>query len=80
MRLQPIDLQHPEIVALLCGPLVLFAITDGSAQQTVTKNQLLAAKQTGKQAWEAHTVSGQMKLLPYVAIDEETYSTYLHVA
>jgi DUF1680 family protein len=80
MRLEPIDLQHPETVASLCGPLVLFAITDGSAQPTVTKNQLLAAKQTRKQAWEAHAVSGELRLLPYVAIDEETYSTYLHVA
>ena len=79
IRLEPIDPQHPETVALLCGPLVLFAITNGSGQPSFTRTQLLAAKQTGKQMWEAGSAHGPMKLLPYVAIDEEQYSTYLHV-
>ena len=79
IRLEPIDPQHPETVALLCGPLVLFAITNGSGQPSFTRTQLLAAKQTGKQVWEAGSAHGPMKLLPYVAIDEEQYSTYLHV-
>jgi hypothetical protein len=45
----------------------------------LTRAQLLAARQTGKQAWEASAAPGPMKMLPYVVIDEEQYSTYLHV-
>ena len=78
MRLESIDQQHPETVALLCGPLVLFAITNGTSP-TIARAQLLAAKQAGTQTWETTATSGRMKLLPYIAIDEEQYSTYLLV-
>jgi uncharacterized protein len=79
MRLEPIDPQHNETVALVCGPPVLFPITNGSSPASVTRAQLLAAKQTGEREWQTTSGSGAMKLLPYVAIDEEQYSTYLHV-
>ena len=79
MRLEPIDPRHPQTVALLCGPLVLFAIANDSGQPSLTRTQLLGARQTGKQVWEVGAARGPMKLLPYVAIDEERYSTYLHV-
>jgi len=79
MRLEPIDPQHNETVALVCGPLVLFPITNGGSPASVTRAQLLAAKQTGEREWQTTSGSGAMKLLPYVAIDEEQYSTYLHV-
>src|SRR3984957_19334855 len=57
-RLEAIDAQHPETVALLAGPLVLFAITD--AEPAVTRTQLLAAKKTGAQSWEVTTASQPM--------------------
>ena len=41
LRLEPIDARHPDTVALLCGPQVLFATT--STTPTVTRHQLLAA-------------------------------------
>jgi hypothetical protein len=78
-RLEPIDAQHPETVALLCGPLVLFAIGSNDLQPPLTRTQLLAAGQKGKQVWEAGGPASALKLLPYVSIDEEQYSTYLHV-
>ncbi len=78
MRLEAIDPQHPETVALLCGPLVLFAITKDAAL-SITRAQLLAAKQLGEKSWEAKTANGPLQLLPYVAIDDEQYSTYLRV-
>jgi len=77
MRLQPIDPRHSETVALLCGPLVLFPIATGTAP-VVTRAQFLAAKQAG-QEWGITATSGPIRLLPYVAIDEEQYSTYLRV-
>jgi uncharacterized protein len=79
MRLEPIDAQHPDTVALLCGPLVLFAITDNGIQPALTRAQLLASRQTGKQAWETGDPDRPLRLLPYVAIDDEQYATYLHV-
>ena len=79
-RLEPIDSQHPEVVALLFGPLVLFGITDHSAAPSITRNQLLAVKQTGERLWESNADVRPRKFLPYVAIDDETYSTYLNVA
>lgn len=79
-RLEPINSRHPDTVALLNGPLVLFAINN-SDQPALTRAQLLAARQTGKQRWEFSTdaIQRPMTLLPYVAIDDERYSTYLHV-
>jgi hypothetical protein len=61
----------------LAGPLVLFAMTEG--EPTVTSARLLAAKKTGPQAWEVATQTGAVKMLPFIAIGEEQYSTYLRV-
>jgi len=77
-RLETIDARHPETVALMYGPLVLFAVT--GAQPAVTRAQLLAAKKVGAQSWEVATASVTMKMLPFVAIEDEEYATYLRVA
>jgi hypothetical protein len=77
MRLEAIDAQHPQTVALLCGPLVLFAITD--AAPPVTAEQLLAAKKIGAQSWKVETARGPLHLLPFTAIADQPYSTYLDV-
>jgi hypothetical protein len=77
-RLEPIDPQHADTVALLHGPLVLFAITD--AQPSLTRGNLLGAKRTGLQRWEVTTAGAPIKMLPFVEIDDEQYSTYLRVA
>ena len=78
MRLQPVDSQHSGIVALLCGPLVLFAITD--AAPTVTRRQILAAQKIGEQKWQVETAGGLLTMLPFTAITDEQYSTYLQIA
>ena len=76
-RLEAIDAQHPETVALLAGPLVLFAITD--AQPAITRAQLLAAKRIGAQSWQIETADGPVKMLPFTAIEDQAYTTYLRV-
>jgi DUF1680 family protein len=75
MRIEPIDPQHPQTVALLFGPLVLFAITD--AQPVLTRAELLAASRSDQQTWQIKTASGPITMLPFTAIDEQQYSTYL---
>jgi hypothetical protein len=77
LRLEPIDARHPQIVALLCGPLVLFAITNTAPD--VTSQQLLAAKKTGEQEWHVETATGPMSMLPFTDIADQQYATYVMV-
>jgi DUF1680 family protein len=76
-RLEPIDARHPETVALLAGPIVLFAITD--SQPEVTRAQLLAVKKMVPEVWHVETASGVLKMMPFTAIDNQQYLTYLRV-
>lgn len=75
-RLEPVDARHPKTVALVVGPLVLFPI--GSAQSAVTRAQLLAATQN-KREWTSTTPNGPIRFLPYMDIDQESYSTYTQI-
>jgi DUF1680 family protein len=77
LRLEAIDTRHPQTVALLCGPLVLFAITD--VPPPVTARQLLSAKKTGPESWQVETDNGPMGMLPFTAIGDQQYSTYVIV-
>jgi uncharacterized protein len=76
-RLEAIDPQHPDIVALMHGPLVLFPIT--TAAPAITRKQLLAAKRSGTKAWQVETPSGSITLIPFTEITDEAYTTYLRV-
>jgi uncharacterized protein len=75
LRLEAIAPRHPQTVALLCGPLVLFPIT--GVAPALTARQLLSAKKTGREAWQVETGRGQMDLLPFTAIGDQQYSTYV---
>jgi uncharacterized protein len=77
-RLEPLDPRHSNTVALLCGPLVLFAI--GETSPAVTRRQLLAATKLGNGSWRAESASRPLTLLPFTAISDEPYSTYLLVS
>jgi hypothetical protein len=75
LRLTPIDERHSQIVALLYGPVALFAIEPGS--QSITRQQLLAAQRIGNSAaWEVATENGKVRMIPYAAIQNETYRLY----
>ena len=74
MRLEPIHPQQPRTVALLFGPLVLFAIT--STQPSLTGAELLGASRVEERTWQIKTASGPIKMLPFTEIGEEQYSTY----
>lgn len=76
-RLQPVDAQHPETVALVFGPLVLFAIAD--SPPVFNRDALLAAKRMDRRSWQIQATDGVIKMLPFVDIREEQYSTYLRV-
>lgn len=77
LHLEALDARHPETVALLGGPLVLFPI--GDPPPALTRAELLAAKRTAAQSWEITTHARQFKMLPFTAIVDEPYSTYLQI-
>jgi DUF1680 family protein len=78
-RLQAVDPQHPNNVALLAGPLCLFAV--GAPDQTFTRQQLLNAKQTvaGSTNWTVQSSAGPITLRSFPAIRNEKYRLYLAV-
>lgn len=77
MRLESVDPRHPQIVALVRGPLVLFAVSD--AQPVLTRADLLAANRVGERSWQVKTASASFKMLPFTEIGDEQYTTYLRV-
>jgi uncharacterized protein len=77
-RLAAIDAAHTDTVALLVGPLVLFALTDD--QPRLSAGQLLAARRSGAQGWEVATDDGLVPFLPFTAIGEQQYTTYLKLS
>ena len=77
-RLESVDSQHADTVAVLSGPLVLFAL--GESQRAVSRAQLKAVKKTGAQSWQVETGAGPLKMMPWTAIADEPYSTYLRIA
>jgi hypothetical protein len=79
MRLEAIDANHPNTVALVRGPLVLFPITENSPP--VTRRQLLSAVRLPRlSGWRADSDSGPLQFLPFTAIEDQRYTTYLNVA
>jgi uncharacterized protein len=81
MRLEPIDAQHPELVALLYGPLVLMAVKEkeGAPLPKVTRAELLAAGRVSERKWQVTSASGPVALLPFTWLGSRPYTTYLYV-
>jgi DUF1680 family protein len=78
LRLQPVDANHPNVVALLQGPLVLFAVAD--SQPSFDRNRLLQAKATNNATgdWLANSSDGSsVTMRPFMNIEKENYSTYV---
>jgi len=76
-RLEAVDPRHAETVALVLGPLVLFAITD--TQPVLTRAELLAASRVDQRSWQVKTASAPIKMLPFTEIGDEQYTTYLRI-
>jgi hypothetical protein len=73
-----VDALHPDVVALVRGPLVLFALTPGKTK--VSRAQLLAAQRTGTSpTWTIETGEEPLRMKPFWAIRDERYSLYLDI-
>lgn len=72
VRLEPISQRHPDTVALVRGPLVLFALAENPR---ASREQLLAVNRASDGTWR----SGELQFKPFVDIDDERFTTYLTV-
>jgi hypothetical protein len=70
LRLQPIDTRHTETVALMRGPLVLFAQAENPR---LTRAQLLNPTHTPDGSWIVNSI----RFTPFVDLNNERYTTYI---
>jgi uncharacterized protein len=79
LRLEAVDDQNPNTVALVRGPLALFAVGDIPAR--ITRKQLLTATAVTQFSddWTTKTDSGVLALRPFAAIMSESYRLYQRV-
>jgi uncharacterized protein len=79
LRVEAVDANHPNIVALVQGPLVLMAVTE--SQPSFEKASLLKAQpapSNGKGDWLATSTGGKpITMRPFMTIDRESYSAYV---
>lgn len=76
LRLEPVDAQDPQIVALVRGPVALFAV--GTLPSTFSRAQLLAASATGSASgdWSVQGDAGKVTFRPFYGISDESYRLY----
>jgi len=76
LRLEAIDAQHPQVQALLVGPLALFAVD--SLDSRFTRAELLAAQQrsAGSTDWQVQSATGTVTFRSFPAIGDEKYRLY----
>jgi hypothetical protein len=82
MRLETIDAQHADTVALLRGPLVLMAVKEDQAAPLpkVTREQLLAAKRVSERQWQVTSANGPVTMLPFTWMGSRPYTTYMKLS
>jgi hypothetical protein len=80
LRLEAVDTNHPNVVALVQGPLVLMAVAE--SQPAFDAQSLLRAKplKNASGDWVANSIDGgQITMRPFMTIDKESYSTYVRI-
>jgi len=83
-RLQAVDAEHPNVVALSSGPLVLMRILDEEPAHTATlsRSALLAAERVpgNKHEWTVSHDSKRLQLRAFADIGGQRYSAYQDIA
>ena len=72
VRLVPINRHHPDVVALMRGPQVLFALVQ---QPRLSRSQLLNVKRAADGYWQA----GGVRFVPFTAIHDAPYTSYIRL-
>ena len=86
LRLEPFPavdgpLKQP-VAALMRGPLVLFAVRTAGETGVlrVPEDALLKAQQSGPATWTVNTPTGTRDFVPFTAIGDRNYTTYVTLA
>jgi hypothetical protein len=82
MRLEPIDAQHADTVALMRGPLVLMAVkeTQSAPLMKITRQQLLTARRVSERQWQVTGSNGPVAMMPFTWLGSRPYTTYVNVS
>jgi uncharacterized protein len=78
LRLETVDANRPDLVALVRGPLVLFAVSD--SQPSFDRAELLRANATNNDQGDSTAVAADgssVIMRPFSTINQESYSTYV---
>jgi DUF1680 family protein len=80
LRLERVDEQHPDLLAIMQGPLALFAV--GDRFLPFKRSELLSARQSspGSPEWRISTDDGVQLFKPYFAINSESTRLYQPVS
>jgi DUF1680 family protein len=73
LRLEPLNRAHPEMVALMSGPLVLFPVGDDA--RPLSRGELLSAHREGD-AWTIAGSDRKVRLKTFADIGDEPYRLY----
>jgi hypothetical protein len=73
--------EHRDTVALMRGPLVLFALREvgETGPLTASAEALLKAEQTGTLEWSAVAGGRMRRMVPFPGVGDREYSTYLRL-
>jgi uncharacterized protein len=79
LRLQAVDAENPQVVALLRGPVALFAV--GNLPAELSREQLLAASSAAQSSedWLVQSDVGKVTFRPFAAIGDDPYRLYQKV-
>jgi len=77
LRVEAIDDKNPRSVALVRGPLALFAVSE--VPPGLTRAHLLTASRSSSDDWTVRTASGDLTFRPFASIMDEHYRLYLRV-
>lgn len=81
LRLQSVDAEHPDTVALLAGPLALMRILDTAPAVALNRAALLSAKPASGDThqWQRTQAGQSIALRPFGDIQDQAYSLYQEV-
>jgi uncharacterized protein len=77
-RAEPIDDQHPKVVAVMRGPVMLVAVDppDGLEKRTLSIDEGFSAFAQRPGAWTRNEGGQQIVFLPFHQVQNERYTTY----
>ena len=80
LRLEMVDPQHPDLVAVMQGPLALFAL--GDRLLPFTRRELMSVRQVAARSseWRVVTADGAQSFRPYYALGFESTRLYQPVS